>query len=92
MPYNGYSSVLSTLLSNGTSAVWGETLNIARKIHESPSQNVIQVSKSVFDVLQGMYHFEQVADVPMKGKDKLAVWELTPLDGLVTTPDTEEEE
>ena len=64
--------------------VWGETLNIARKIHESPSQNVIQVSKSVFDALQGMYHFDQVADVPLKGKGKLAVWELTPMDAFQT--------
>jgi adenylate cyclase len=59
--------------------VWGETLNIARGIHESPGQNVIQVTKSVFDALQGLYHFEQVNDVFMKGKGKLSVWEITPL-------------
>ena len=63
--------------------VWGETLNIARVIHESPGQNVIQVTKSVFDALQGLYHFDQVNDVPMKGKGKLAVWELTPLNAFV---------
>jgi class 3 adenylate cyclase len=62
--------------------VWGETVNIARKIHESPGQNVIQATQSVFDALQGLYHFEPVADVVMKGKGKLAVWEVTPLDAF----------
>jgi class 3 adenylate cyclase len=62
--------------------VWGETVNIARKIHESPGQNVIQATQSVFDALQGLYHFEPVADVVMKGKGKLAVWQVTPLDAF----------
>jgi class 3 adenylate cyclase len=62
--------------------VWGETINIARKIHESPGQNVIQATQSVFDALQGLYHFEPVADVVMKGKGKLAVWEVTPLNAF----------
>jgi class 3 adenylate cyclase len=62
--------------------VWGETLNIARVIHESPGQNVIQVTKSVLEALQGMYHFDQVNDVVMKGKGKLAVWKVTPLNAF----------
>ena len=62
--------------------VWGETLNIARGIHDSEDQNVIQVTKSVFDALQGMYHFDQVDDVVMKGKGKLAVWKVTPLNAF----------
>ena len=62
--------------------VWGETLNIARGIHDSEYQDVIQVTKSVFDALQGMYHFNQVDDVVMKGKGKLAVWKVTPLNAF----------
>jgi class 3 adenylate cyclase len=62
--------------------VWGETLNIARGIHDSEDQDVIQVTKSVFDALQGMYHFDQVDDVVMKGKGKLAVWKVTPLNAF----------
>ncbi|HIK44365.1 MAG TPA: HAMP domain-containing protein [Leptolyngbyaceae cyanobacterium M65_K2018_010] len=59
--------------------VWGETINIARGIHQSPGQNVIQVTKSVVDGLQGLYHFQQVADIAVKGRGKLPVWEVTPL-------------
>lgn len=51
---------------------------------------MIQVSQSVVEALQGLYQFEPVTDVDMKGKGKLAVWELTALDSLTVGVGVEE--
>jgi class 3 adenylate cyclase len=38
--------------------LWGETLNIARAIHASPDENIIQVSEIIYNALSGMYAFQ----------------------------------
>lgn len=59
--------------------VWGETINIAKQIHESPKQNVIQASGSVFEALQGLYRFEPVKEIEADEVGALTIWEVTPL-------------
>jgi class 3 adenylate cyclase len=60
--------------------VWGETMTIARAIHASPKQNVIQVSEAVVRALDGLYRFEPLAPVEVKGEGAIPIWELTRLD------------
>lgn len=60
--------------------VWGETVTIARAIHISPKQNVIQVTEPVRQALDGLYSFEPLAPVEVKGEGVIPIWELTRLD------------
>jgi len=60
--------------------VWGETVTIARAIHISPKQNVIQVTEPVRRALDGLYSFEPLAPVEVKGEGVISIWELTRLD------------
>jgi len=60
--------------------VWGETVTIARAIHISPKQNVIQVTEPVRQALEGLYSFEPLAPVEVKGEGVISIWELTRLD------------
>lgn len=60
--------------------LWGETINIAREIHDSPDQNIIQVTQEVYDTLRGMYNFKPGSAVEVKGKGKVTVWTLKPLE------------
>jgi class 3 adenylate cyclase len=60
--------------------VWGETVTIARAIHISPKQNVIQVTEPVRRALDGLYSFEPMAPVEVKGEGVIPIWELTRLD------------
>jgi len=57
--------------------VWGETVTIARAIHLSPKQNVIQVTEPVMRALEGLYGFEPLAPVAVKGEGSIPIWELT---------------
>ncbi len=61
--------------------LWGETITIARAIHSSPDQNIIQVTKEVYEALAGLYDFVPGADVVVKGKGNIPVWVLKPLGG-----------
>lgn len=58
--------------------VWGETMTIARAIHSSPRTNVIQVSEPVTEALKGLFRFDPLAPVPLKGQS-IPIWELHPL-------------
>jgi class 3 adenylate cyclase len=60
--------------------VWGETVTIARAVHASPKQNVIQVTEPVRRALDGLYRFEPLAPVDVKGEGVIPIWELTRLD------------
>jgi len=60
--------------------VWGETVTIARAIHISPKQNVIQVTEPVRQALDGLFSFEPLAPVEVKGEGVISIWELTRLD------------
>ncbi len=57
--------------------VWGDTMTIARAIHLSPKQNVIQVTEPVMRALEGLYGFEPLAPVAVKGEGSIPIWELT---------------
>ena len=59
--------------------LWGETMTIARTIHSSPNTNLIQVSESVYSSLEGLYDFQPVNDVTIKGKGNIPVWSVHPL-------------
>jgi class 3 adenylate cyclase len=65
--------------------VWGETVTIARAIHISPKQNVIQVTEPVRRALDGLYSFEPLAPVEVKGEGVIAIWELTRLDPVLVS-------
>jgi class 3 adenylate cyclase len=60
--------------------VWGETMTIARAIHASPKQNVIQVTEPVARALDGLYRFDPLPAIQVKGEGAIAIWELSPLE------------
>jgi class 3 adenylate cyclase len=65
--------------------VWGETMIIARAIHASPKQNVIQVTEPVLRALDGLYSFEPLEPVEVKGEGSIPIWELTRLDAALVS-------
>jgi class 3 adenylate cyclase len=65
--------------------VWGETMTIARAIHASPKQNVIQVTEPVVRALDGLYSFDPLAPVEVKGEGVIPIWELTRLDAALVS-------
>jgi class 3 adenylate cyclase len=65
--------------------VWGETMIIARAIHASPKQNVIQVTEPVLRALDGLYSFEPLEPVEVKGEGAIPIWELTRLDAALVS-------
>ncbi|MEB3310844.1 MAG: adenylate/guanylate cyclase domain-containing protein [Snowella sp.] len=58
-------------------SLWGETINLARVIHSSSRQNVIHVTQSVVKALEGLYQFDPIEAIAIKGKGKIPVWTLT---------------
>jgi class 3 adenylate cyclase len=58
--------------------VWGETITIARAIGASARPNVIQVSEPVVVALRGLYSFERVSPIAVKGQGELPVWQVKP--------------
>lgn len=63
--------------------VWGETITIARAIHTSPKQNVIQVTESLVRALDGLYTFIPQAAIEVKGEGMIPIWELHRLDAAI---------
>jgi class 3 adenylate cyclase len=59
--------------------LWGDTMVIAKEIHDSAEPCVIQVSESVYSALQGLYDFTPVDDVKLKGKGYIRSWSIHPL-------------
>jgi class 3 adenylate cyclase len=59
--------------------LWGETMTITQEIHGSPDTNVIRVSESVHSTLQGLYDFQPVDGVMIKGNGMIPVWSIHPL-------------
>jgi class 3 adenylate cyclase/HAMP domain-containing protein len=56
--------------------IWGQTINIARGIHESPKRNVIQVSAPIVDALQGLFGFKPLPAMEVKGYGAIPIWEV----------------
>jgi class 3 adenylate cyclase len=64
--------------------IWGNTINIAKQIHQSPKQNVIQATGSLYESLNGLYRFEKVKVVEADEIGSLTIWEVTPLEETAT--------
>jgi len=56
--------------------IWGQTINIARGIHESPKRNVIQVSAPIVDALRGLFGFKPLPAMEVKGYGPIPIWEV----------------
>jgi class 3 adenylate cyclase len=56
--------------------IWGQTINIARGVHESPKCNVIQVTAPIVAALRGLYRFQPVPAIPVKGHGEIPIWEV----------------
>jgi class 3 adenylate cyclase len=63
--------------------IWGQTINIARGVHESPKRNVIQVSAPIAEALRGLYRFRPLLAIPIKGHGEIPIWEV---EGVVEHP------
>jgi class 3 adenylate cyclase len=59
--------------------VWGETITIARAIGANARPSVIQVSEPVVLALRGLYSFDRVSSIAVKGQGELPVWQVKPL-------------
>jgi hypothetical protein len=60
-------------------------VTIARAVHASPKQNVIQVTDPVRRALDGLYSFEPLPPVEVKGEGLIPIWELTRLDSALVS-------
>jgi class 3 adenylate cyclase len=58
--------------------VWGETITIARTIGAHAGPNAIQVSEPLVVALSGLYSFERVSPIAVKGQGELPVWQVKP--------------
>lgn len=56
--------------------IWGQTINIARGIHESPKRNVVQVSAPIVDALRGLFGFKPLPAMEVKGYGMVPIWEV----------------
>jgi class 3 adenylate cyclase len=56
--------------------IWGQTINIAQGIHESPKRNVIQVSAPIVDALRGLFGFKPLPAMEVKGYGAIPIWEV----------------
>lgn len=56
--------------------IWGKTINIARGVHESPKRNVIQVTAPIVEALEGLYRFQPLPAVLVKGHGEIPIWEV----------------
>jgi adenylate cyclase len=63
--------------------VWGETITVARAIHTSAKQNVIQVSEALVRALDGLYTFIPLEPIEVKGEGTIPIWELHRLDAPI---------
>lgn len=69
--------------------LWGQTISIAREIHESPKRNVIQVTEPIQQALQGLYRFLPLPAVAVKGYGQVPIWEA---EGSLQSPDPGEDD
>lgn len=56
--------------------MWGETVNIAGRLHAEAAANTILVTQSVYGRLHDVFVFEERGDVAPAGKSPLVAWEL----------------
>ncbi len=56
--------------------VWGDTVNIASRIHSDAAVNSIQVDTTTYKRLYTRYQFNEARTISVKGKGELRVYEL----------------
>ncbi|MEX0961175.1 MAG: adenylate/guanylate cyclase domain-containing protein [Burkholderiales bacterium] len=57
--------------------VWGDTVNVADRLTAEASGGMILVDKTTFRRLGHRYQFEEIKDIPVKGKGSMTVYRLT---------------
>jgi class 3 adenylate cyclase len=57
--------------------LWGDTVNLASRMESYGVPGAIQVTRGVFDLLQGRYPFEPRGFVEVKGKGPVEAWTLS---------------
>ncbi|MFM7266579.1 MAG: adenylate/guanylate cyclase domain-containing protein, partial [Cyanobium sp.] len=62
--------------------IWGNTITIAVGLHEASRQSGIQVSAPIVDALRGLYVFQPLPPISVKGLGEMPAWSLLrPQDG-----------
>ncbi|HEX6385994.1 MAG TPA: adenylate/guanylate cyclase domain-containing protein [Anaerolineae bacterium] len=56
--------------------LWGDTVNIAHRIHLTAEPNTILITQEVYDRVRTFYDFERHDPVPYDEEDRMAVWQL----------------
>ncbi|MFM9046601.1 MAG: adenylate/guanylate cyclase domain-containing protein [Cyanobium sp.] len=56
--------------------IWGKTLNLARGVHDSPKRNVIQVTAPIVEALEGLYRFQPLPAMSVKGHGEIPILEV----------------
>ncbi|MEM9539679.1 MAG: adenylate/guanylate cyclase domain-containing protein [Cyanobacteria bacterium P01_E01_bin.42] len=54
--------------------LWGDTVNIASRMESQGERDRIQVTQSVYDVLQDSYQFEERGIIQIKGKGEMTTY------------------
>jgi len=57
--------------------LWGDTVNIASRLTDEASQDVIQVDKTTYNRIRHNYAFEPPATIHVKGKGEMVMYRLT---------------
>jgi class 3 adenylate cyclase len=57
--------------------VWGDTVNVADRLTSEADGGVILVDKTTYRRLGQRYRFEEIRDIPVKGKGAMTVYRLT---------------
>jgi adenylate cyclase len=57
--------------------LWGDTVNIASRLTDEASQDVIQVDKTTYNRIRYGYAFEPPATIHFKGKGEMVMYRLT---------------
>lgn len=67
--------------------LWGDTVNVARRLQAGGEVNTIRVTQAVHDRLRDLHNFEGPQTIEIPGKGKLAVWTLQ-IPGASGKPET----
>jgi class 3 adenylate cyclase len=54
--------------------LWGDTVNLASRMESTGIPGAIQVTRSVYECLQGSFEFERRGVVQVKGKGEIETW------------------
>jgi class 3 adenylate cyclase len=66
--------------------LWGDTVNLASRMESHGIPDAIQVTRPIFEKLQGRYPFEARGVIEVKGKGNVETWVLHGKDAPATLP------